>query len=129
MSTQANVRPLRQATEPDDHVSRLDWASISSELEEQGSRVIGKLLSPKECREISALYARDAGFRSTIVMARHGFGRGEYKYLSYPLPELIETLRGALYARLAPIANGWNERLGIAMRYPPSHPEFPGALP
>lgn len=107
-----------------DRVASLDWARAADELETQGMSVIEKMLAPDECAATAALYARDTGFRSTIVMARHGFGRGEYKYLSYPLPELIAGLRDALYERLAPIANGWNERLGIAMRFPARHAEF-----
>ena len=105
-------------------IARLDWPGILGDLEEQGSTVIAKLLPPSECEAISALYPEDAGFRSTIVMARHGFGKGEYKYFSHPLPAPISGLRDALYERLAPIANGWNERLGIAMRYPATHSAF-----
>jgi hypothetical protein len=105
-------------------IEGFDWAHILAELDAQGSAVIETLLSPAECRGVSALYAEHENFRSTVVMARHGFGKGEYKYFAYPLPELIEALRTALYARLAPVANGWNERLGIAMRYPAVHREF-----
>ena len=83
-----------------------------------------KLLSPDECREIASLYPQDDRFRSKVVMGRHGFGRGEYKYFAYPLPDLIEGLRTALYPRLAPIANHWNELMRIDVRYPAGHAEF-----
>src|SRR4029077_4863660 len=78
----------------------------------------------KECEEMAALYPEEALFRSHIIMARHGFGKGEYRYFKYPLPELIEELRTTLYSRLAPIANQWNERMGERMRYPAEHAEF-----
>src|SRR6185312_1921652 len=78
----------------------------------------------EECAELAGLYASDVHFRSTIVMARHGFGRGEYKYFAYPLPPIVAGLRPALYGGLAPIANRWNEAMGIAVRYPPTHEEF-----
>jgi hypothetical protein len=116
-------RSLRAAS-AEEHIERRDWARGLGQLDAQGSTVIEKLLSAAECRAVAALYDEADRFRSTIVMARHGFGRGEYKYFGYPLPDLIASLRGALYARLAPFANGWNERLGIAMRYPATHREF-----
>ena len=86
--------------------------------------MLERLLTAKECREIAALYGDDSRFRSRIVMARHGFGQGEYKYFSYPLPPLVESVRTALYPHLAPIANAWNERMGIETRYPAEHREF-----
>jgi hypothetical protein len=113
-----------QTDSAEKRVARIEWVRISEDLEKQGSTVIEKLLSREECEAMSARYADHAGFRSTIVMARHGFGKGEYKYFAYPLPDLIAGLRDALYGRLAPIANLWNERLGIAMRYPARHDEF-----
>jgi uncharacterized protein len=97
---------------------------VAHELSDQGASVLPELLSPEECREIASLYPDDSKFRSRIVMARHGFGKGEYKYFAYPLPALIGGLRTALYLRLAPIANAWNERMGIGMRYPGKHKEF-----
>ena len=83
-----------------------------------------KLLSAKECDAVASLYKKDEGFRSKIVMARHGFGRGEYKYFAYPLPPLIETLRTALYPDLAPIANRWHEAMGMDVRFPAAHAQF-----
>jgi hypothetical protein len=97
---------------------------IFEELNAQGGAVIEKLLSPDECRELAALYAREEHFRSHVVMARHGFGKGEYRYFKYPLPDLIGDLRTALYPRLAVIANDWNERMAIKQRYPERHAEF-----
>jgi hypothetical protein len=97
---------------------------VPDDLNAQGCAVLDKLLTPKECRELAALYRNDDGFRSRVVMGRHGFGKGEYKYVSYPLPELIARLRTALYPFLAPIANDWNARMGIDTRYPAKHDEF-----
>jgi uncharacterized protein len=102
----------------------IDWAQAENELDTQGCAVLKGLLSPDECRTLAALYPDDAHFRSRIVMGRHGFGRGEYKYFSYPLPDLIEGLRPALYARLQGIANRWNEAMGIDIRYPEGHDAF-----
>jgi hypothetical protein len=112
------------ASSPADRVKTLDWNRIVDDLAEQGSAVLEGLLSSAECREISSLYPEDDKFRSRIVMARHGFGRGEYKYFAYPLPGLIEALRTALYPQLAPIANRWNELMKIGTRYPARHAEF-----
>src|SRR5260370_32622435 len=102
----------------------IDWAQATSELDAQGGAVLKGLLSPDECRALAALYPDDTHFRSRIVMGRHGFGRGEYKYFSYPLPELIAELRPALYARLRDVANRWNEAMGIAIHYPEGHDAF-----
>jgi hypothetical protein len=93
-------------------------------LDEQGSAVLEKLLTPKECEKLASRYADDGGFRSRVVMSRHGFGKGEYKYFSYPLPEPIVGLRSSLYSPLAAIANEWNARMGIETRYPPGHADF-----
>jgi hypothetical protein len=103
----------------------LDWARIASDLDAQGyATTVAALLTPPQCDALVAAYAQDRLFRSWIVMARHGFGRGEYKYFAYPLPEPILGLRTALYAPLAEIANRWNAAMGIATRYPPAHREF-----
>ena len=102
----------------------LDWETTTAGLNAEGCARIEALLSPAECREIAALYSDEARFRSKVVMARHGFGRGEYKYFSYPLPDLVAALRTSLYPRLAPIANQWNEAMGIEARYPATHAEY-----
>ena len=86
--------------------------------------MLPNLLDAATCRRLATLYAEEAHFRSHIIMARHGFGKGEYRYFRYPLPDPIGTLRTALYARLAPVANGWNERMGIETRYPAEHQTF-----
>src|SRR5215469_11975201 len=105
-------------------VEAIDWAQAGRELDAQGCAVLKGLLTPDESSALAALYPDDDHFRSRIVMARHGFGRGEYKYFSYPLPDLIAALRPALYARLCGIANRWNEAMGIAIHYPDEHEAF-----
>jgi hypothetical protein len=107
-----------------ERVARLDWERVARELDTRGSAVLPGLLPPDECGALAALYPEDAPFRSRIVMARHGFGRGEYKYFAYPLPEVVAGLRTVLYPRLAPIANRWNETMRIDVRYPDKHAEF-----
>jgi len=105
-------------------IERLVTTQVTAELDAQGSAVVAGLLTAGECDAIAALYACDDVFRSRVVMARHGFGRGEYRYFAYPLPDLVAALRSALYPRLAPIANTWSESLGSAVRYPSTHDEF-----
>jgi hypothetical protein len=105
-------------------VAAQDWQRVSRDLDEHGNAVLARLLTPSECQAIARGYADDALFRSRVVMASHGFGRGEYKYFSYPLPQLVATLRELLYPLLAPIANRWNERLGLETRYPPVLTQF-----
>lgn len=107
-------------------VAALDWRRIEAELDERGFAVTGPLLSVEECASIAALYPDDARFRSRIVMARHGFGSGEYKYFAHPLPDPVADLRAAAYPHLAPIANAWAERLGQSMRYPAELDAFLG---
>lgn len=97
---------------------------IAAALDREGWAVLPRLLSDTECNETAALYRREEGFRSHVHMARHGFGRGEYRYFAYPLPPLVTALRGMLYARLAPIANRWHERMGMAVRFPAEHGAF-----
>ena len=105
-------------------VETADWKSVSANLDNYGCAVIKGLLTPAECRELSSLYDHDEHFRSRIVMARHGFGRGEYKYWSYPLPDTIEALRTALYPHLAGVANRWNRSMKIDVQYPETHAEY-----
>jgi hypothetical protein len=102
----------------------IDWQRIGDDLDARGCAVIENLLTPQQCADLAALYPDDSRFRSRVVMARHGFGRGEYKYFSYPLPELIADLRPALYAPLSQIANRWNATMGIDVRYPATHDAF-----
>ncbi|TWB64128.1 hypothetical protein FBZ92_10121 [Nitrospirillum viridazoti] len=105
-------------------IDAYDWQTISGELDAYGFAVLPGLLSPQACGELSSLYARDQGFRSRVIMGRHGFGMGEYKYWAYPLPPLVQALRTGLYPRLASLANRWNQRLGENVRYPDSHADF-----
>lgn len=102
----------------------LDWPRIENELDEHGVGLTGPLLDAGACAALRALYAEPQRFRSRIVMARHGFGRGEYQYFAQPLPEVIAALRPLIYGRLAPIANRWNAALGIAQRYPDALDDF-----
>ena len=105
-------------------IDAIDWEQATADLDAQGCAVLNNLLTPEECRAIAALYPDEANFRSRIVMGRHGFGRGEYQYFSYPLPALIQQLRPALYGKLQNLANRWNEAMGIDIRYPASHDAF-----
>jgi hypothetical protein len=105
-------------------VESIDWARVASELDGHGWAKFEQLLTSDECAELADLYPDDHRFRSTVVMARHGFGRGEYKYFAYPLPGIVAELRPALYAKLAPFANRWNERMGVAVRFPDAHAAF-----
>jgi hypothetical protein len=102
----------------------LDWDRASRDLDAAGNAVLEGLLSADQCRWLAGLYPSDDSFRSRIVMARHGFGRGEYKYFRYPLPDIVASLRTALYPYLVPIANRWNEALGLDVRYPAAHADF-----
>lgn len=106
------------------YLEHLDWASIGQELDQDGCVILPGLLSAAECDGLSALYACPEPFRSKVVMARHGFGRGEYKYFAYPLPGLVEQLRSQLYPRLVEQANRWNEQMNIQVRYPACHKDF-----
>jgi uncharacterized protein len=107
-------------------VEAIDWALAASQLDAHGSTVLKGLLAVDECHALAALYPDDVQFRSRVVMGRHGFGRGEYKYFRYPLPPIIAELRPALYAKLYEIANRWNEAMAIDIRYPPRHDSFLG---
>jgi uncharacterized protein len=107
-----------------DRVSLLDWDRIPRDIDAQGSALLEGILTRDECEALTTLYPDDSLFRSRVVMARHGFGRGEYKYFSYPLPEIIADLRTAIYPHLVPIANRWNSAIGIEVRYPENHSAF-----
>jgi len=107
-----------------ERVRAINWEQVSQDLDAEGNALVGLLLSPDECRAIAGFYPKDGIFRSHVVMARHGFGRGEYKYFSYPLPRLIAGLRTAVYPHLVPVANRWNSAMGINVRYPDKHADF-----
>ncbi len=125
MSAQAiATATISMAEEVAARTRALDWNRVARDLDTAGNAILEGLLSPDECRSLAGLYPADDIFRSRIVMARHGFGRGEYQYFSYPLPEIVAGLRTALYPRLAPIANRWNEALAIDVRYPAEHADF-----
>ena len=102
----------------------IDWARVTSQLDAEGNATLEALLDAGECEAVAALYDDERRFRSRVVMARHGFGRGEYAYFAHPLPGLVAALRTALYPRLAPIANRWNEAMRLSVRYPGAHAEF-----
>ncbi len=105
-------------------IESLAWLAIEQDLDRDGHAIVHRLLTRRACEALAALYARDALFRSTVTMARHGFGRGEYRYFDYPLPHAIHALRTALYAHLAPIANRWNASMRIDTRFPAEHAAF-----
>ena len=105
-------------------VDARDWTRIATELDQGGAAVLSGLLTSRACDDVAAMYGDDERFRSTVVMGRHGFGRGEYRYFAYPLPATIQTLRAGLYPHLAPIANRWHERLSIETRFPADHAAF-----
>jgi hypothetical protein len=105
-------------------IEALDWQEIGKNLDEQGNAVLAGVLTPQECMALANLYPNEEGFRSRVVMGRHGFGRGEYKYFSYPLPDIVEGMRTELYSRLAPLANKWNESMKSDVRYPATHAQF-----
>jgi hypothetical protein len=107
-----------------ERLRRVDWHAATRALDERGWTVLPRLLDVRECMEVADLYDRADVFRSRVIMSRHGYGRGEYRYFSYPLPPLVVALRTALYPRLAPVANGWHERLNAETRFPPAYPQF-----
>jgi hypothetical protein len=122
VNTRARIRLVGEATV--ESPVRAGWDRIASALNEHGNVILENLLSPRDCERLAARYTNDDGFRSRVVMSRHGFGKGEYKYFSYPLPEPIAVLRTALYPPLAVIANDWNARMGLETCYPPNHADF-----
>jgi uncharacterized protein len=105
-------------------VDAVDWTKVYADLDTQGWSVVPKLMTGREAKQIAGLYHQEQGFRSHVIMARHGFGRGEYKYFSYPLPPLIQALRTAAYPHLVPIANQWHERMHKEARFPEDHTKF-----
>lgn len=113
-----------QAIDSETRVAGIDWPRVAADLDAGGHAVIPGLLSPQECRAMAALYDAEEGFRSRVVMARHGYGRGEYRYFAYPLPDLLSELRTAIYPKLAPIANRWHQAMKLDVNFPPTHQEF-----
>jgi hypothetical protein len=107
-----------------DRIEEIDWAQAERELDARGFAVIPRLLDRDQTDAIRAMYDSEAAFRSRVVMARHGFGRGEYKYFAYPLPDIVRDLREGFYPRLRAIANRWNETLRIDQRFPDSYADF-----
>ncbi len=105
-------------------VAAYDWHAIGAEVDMFGCARMPNLLTADTCERLAALFLQDSHFRSHIHMARHGFGKGEYKYFNYPLPAAVAELRTALYERVAPFANAWNERMGLATRYPGTHADY-----
>jgi hypothetical protein len=115
---------LAEVESIEERVRTLPWRQILTHLDAQGWARIPGLLDASACRAIASLYESDRCFRSTVIMARHGFGRGEYKYFAYPLPDMIGRLRAALYPQLVPFANRWNEAMKIDTRFPEEHAQF-----
>lgn len=118
------ISPTAADMSTEARVASYDWRSLAGDLDNYGCAVLPKLLSPDECLGIAMLYSDESHFRSHIHMARHGFGKGEYRYFNYPLPGLLGGLRTALYPHLADVANRWNARMGIDERYPDTHSSF-----
>jgi uncharacterized protein len=105
-------------------VAAMQWPQIEADLEAHGAACVPYLLEADECRALKALYDDDTAFRSRVVMARHGFGQGEYRYFKHPLPRLVAALRSAVYPHLVPLANRWHEAMGLPTRFPPTHDAF-----
>lgn len=116
--------PLPDSPNMVSRMAALDWQAIADDLNESGNALLRKVLTPGECEALASLYPTEELFRSRVVMARHGFGRGEYKYFRYPLLGIVQRLRTELYDRLAPIANRWNQAMGVSTRYPGKHADF-----
>ena len=124
MSTVTQITQIQSPSGIATSVESFNWDAIHAELDAYGAAVIGPLLSPEQCKTLSNEYDNEDLYRSRVVMARQGFGRGEYKYFAYPLPSVIAELRKSLYPYLMKIANGWNEAMGIDVRYPAEHEAF-----
>ena len=107
-----------------ERLAAIDWTAIAADLDMQGWAVLTGLIDAAQCEAMASLHDREEGFRSRVVMGRHGFGQGEYRYFSYPLPPLVLKLRTGLYPYLAPVANGWHQRMDMEARFPDQHQEF-----
>ena len=126
LETMTTMKPARATDHGsiEQRVAAIDWDRVAKDLAAEGHAVITSILSAEECREISALYQSDRLFRSRVVMERHRFGRGEYKYFNYPLPAVVESLRTAVYPKLVPTANRWNQLVGADDRFPARHADY-----
>ena len=124
MKADAGTQLRKRGRDSPSPSSAIDWIAISRDLDARGNAVMPALMSPDECRATEQLYARDEVFRSRVVMERHGYGRGEYKYFGYPLPDPVDRLRTALYPHLAIVANRWNEAMGIDVAFPATLDRF-----
>jgi uncharacterized protein len=124
MNTVLKERAPVEAADIAARVDALEWTQIGEELDNHGCAIAPQLLTSEECRAVASLYDEEKVFRSRVVMGRHGFGRGEYKYFAYPLPDIVAELRGAFYPHLAPIANRWNESMRVDVQFPQSHSAF-----
>lgn len=118
------VNPAGTRADAGHRIAAYDWPAIRDDLNAFGSAVLPQLLTAEECRALAALYPDESHFRSHVIMARHGLGRGEYRYFSYPLPDLLAGLRSALYPRFADLANDWNQTMGLDQRYPAAHADY-----
>jgi uncharacterized protein len=123
MSSMAETRPPENAS-ISERIAALDWPAIALDLDSNGCAVVGPILTARECIELAGSYTADSLFRSRVVMARHGFGRGEYKYFAYPLAPVVAALRDALYSPLAEVANRWNAMMGGKAIYPADHADY-----
>jgi hypothetical protein len=117
-------QPIATGENIESRVAAIDWTDAGTHLDANGWAMLQGMLSAEECQAIADLYEDAGRFRSRVVMARHGFGRGEYQYFSYPLPDIVADLRTSIYPRLVPIADRWNEAMGIDVRYPAEHSKF-----
>ncbi|MFO0997812.1 MAG: 2OG-Fe(II) oxygenase [Alphaproteobacteria bacterium] len=124
MRTAQETSSQARLTSIAERVRGLDWSRLTTALDARGFAVTGPLLPADECAALAAMYDSEARFRSRVVMARHGFGQGEYQYFAYPLPDMVAALRAALYPALAAVANRWNVSLGLAPCYPPTLAAF-----
>ena len=124
MTTAVNRAARRPGPYLGRRIAALDWPRLADDLDDYACAIAPSVLTPGECHALVETYTVDARFRRRIVMAQHGFGRGEYQYFAYPLPDVIAALRAALYPRLAAIANRWNESMGTPVRYPEEHAAF-----
>ena len=116
--------PFERTNDSHARFAAVDWCAVEAELEVRGYAVVSSLLAAAECEALRVMYADAVRFRSKVVMSRHGFGKGEYQYLAYPLPPIVDEVRTHAYPQLAPIANSWNAAMGSDVRFPATHAEF-----